>query len=141
MEREERGVGEPLGAIDDLGGAAIGGARLALLLVGEAARREREQLVDLGAVEGVARALGGDLRVIVEHDGRRQEEVARSRLAGEHREEPGAVAVGGRGGGRGRRIEQRHELAAGHGDKKRCAPTSEDATASSRGAVERRRSA
>ena len=47
-----------------------------------------EQLVDLAAVEEVARALGRDPRVVVEDDRRGQQRVARARVADEHR--PGA---------------------------------------------------
>ena len=61
-------------AIDDLRRARVGGARLALLGVGERHRAQREDLVDLGGVEEIARALGRDLRVVREDDRRREQE-------------------------------------------------------------------
>ena len=63
---------ERLGALEDLARARVGVAHLGLLLVGEAEDVEHEQLVDLAAVEQVARALGRDPRVVREDDRRRR---------------------------------------------------------------------
>ena len=57
-----------------------------LLLVGQREHPEGQDLVDLGGVAQVARALGGDLRVVVEDDRRRQHHVVRGAVADEHRE-------------------------------------------------------
>jgi hypothetical protein len=65
-----------IAAVDDLGGARIGGARLALLGLGQRHRAQREDLVDLGRVEQVARALGRDLGMVGEDDRRREQERA-----------------------------------------------------------------
>ena len=71
-----------------------------------------QQLVDLAAVEQVARALGRDLGVVRQDDRRRQHGVALARLADQHR--PGAVVLAALGLGAQlvRRVGQRHELAA-----------------------------
>ena len=58
-------------------GARVGGAGLALLVVGQRQHAQREDLVDLGGVEHVARALGRDRRVVVEDDRRRQHQSRR----------------------------------------------------------------
>ena len=84
---------------------------LALFLVGQRQDAQRQDLVDLGAVEQVARTLGRDLRVVVQDDGRRQHGVAGAVLAREHRPHAHVLAAGrqlrvGLG-----RIEQGHELA------------------------------
>ncbi len=60
-----------------------------LLLVGEHQRAQAEDLVDLGAVEQVRRALRGELRVVGEDDRRRQQQVRALRRPGEHR--PGVL--------------------------------------------------
>ena len=52
----------------------VGGPRLALLVVGEGERAQAEDLVVLGAVEEVGRALRGELRVVVEDDRRREQQ-------------------------------------------------------------------
>ena len=62
-------------AVDDRGGARIGAAGLGLLVVGQRQHAQREDLVDLGRVEQVARALGRDRRVVVQDDRRRQHDV------------------------------------------------------------------
>ena len=53
---------ERLGALEDLARARVGVAHLGLLLVGQAEDVEHQHLVDLAAVEQVARALGRDAR-------------------------------------------------------------------------------
>ena len=76
---------ERLGALEDLARARVGRAHLGLLLVGQAEDVEDEHLVDLAAVEEVARALGRDPRVVLEDDRRGQQRVALARLADQHR--------------------------------------------------------
>ena len=53
---------EPFGPVENLPGAIVGLAGLALLLVGHRQDAQREDLVDLRAVEEIAVALRGDLR-------------------------------------------------------------------------------
>ena len=55
--------------------ALVRASRFALLLVGQRQDAQREDLVDLGAVEEVAGALRGNLRVVVEDDRRREHAV------------------------------------------------------------------
>ena len=64
---------EALRALEDLARPGVGVAHLGLLRVGEGEDVQDEQLVDLPAVEEVARALGGDARVVLEDDRRGQE--------------------------------------------------------------------
>src|SRR5437868_3685564 len=52
------------GAVQQRAGARVERHRGALLIVAERLDAEREDLVDLGGVEEVAGALGGDLRVV-----------------------------------------------------------------------------
>src|SRR5207245_9400715 len=78
---------EPLGALDEAtrAGVALG---LALLLLGEREDAQREDLVDLRGVEEVARTLRGDLRMVVQDDGRRQH-----RFGPAHQYRPPTVVV------------------------------------------------
>src|SRR5918998_3430094 len=59
---------ERLAPLQDLPPPRVGGAHLFFLLISEVENVENEHLVDLGPVEQVARALGGDLGVVVEDD-------------------------------------------------------------------------
>ena len=52
--------GQRLGALEDLAGARVRVAHLALLLVGQRKDVQDQELVDLAAVEEVAGALGRD---------------------------------------------------------------------------------
>src|SRR5690606_9048656 len=79
---------ETVHPLDDPRRVRIGGARLALLLLGEVGGSPHEELVDLRRVRKVGRALRRDGRVVVEDEGRREQKVAGPRLAGEAREEP-----------------------------------------------------
>ena len=60
MQREQSLGTERVDPVDDPGGTRVGGACLLLLLVGQGERAEAEDLVNLGAVVEVARALRGD---------------------------------------------------------------------------------
>ncbi|MEU5948503.1 hypothetical protein ABZ793_23480 [Micromonospora sp. NPDC047465] len=73
-------------AVEDRGGPGIGGPHLPLLGVGERERTQREDLVDLGRVVQIARALRCDLRMVVEDDRRREQDVSGADLAGQHGE-------------------------------------------------------
>src|SRR5918997_4400839 len=57
---------EGLAPLEDLPPPRVGGPHLLLLLVGEVENVQDEHLVDLGPVEEIPGALGGDLRVVVE---------------------------------------------------------------------------
>ena len=81
---EELG-GNRVDPVDERRGSRIRGARGLLLVVGERHRAQRQDLVDLGSVEQLARALGRDLRVVVEDDRRRQHDVAAGTVGDEHR--------------------------------------------------------
>src|SRR3712207_2837792 len=59
---------ERLAPLQDLPPPRVRGAHLFFLLISEVENVENEHLVDLGPVEQVARALGGDLGVVVEDD-------------------------------------------------------------------------
>src|SRR5215212_3791120 len=58
-----------LAPLQDLPRPRIGGPHLLLLLVREGHDVQDEQLIDLGPVEQVARALRGDLGIVIEDDG------------------------------------------------------------------------
>ena len=64
---------EPLDPVDDRGGPRVGAAGQPLLVVGEREDPQGEDLVDLGGVAHVARALGRDGGVVVQDDRRRQD--------------------------------------------------------------------
>ena len=71
---------------------------------------ERQQLVDLAAVEQVARALRCDLGMVGQDDRRRQDRAAVARLAGQHRPGPdGSRTAPPRSRERVGRVGQRHE--------------------------------
>src|SRR5215218_10801991 len=63
----------------------VGGAHLFFLLVREVEDVQDEHLVDLGPVEQVAGALGGDLRVVVEDDRGREQRAPVPLFPDEHR--------------------------------------------------------
>ena len=67
-----------LGALEDLPRARVGVAHLGLLGVGQAEDVEHQHLVDLAAVEQVARALGRDPRMVLEDDRRGRAPCGRS---------------------------------------------------------------
>src|SRR4029077_13540845 len=85
-----------LGALEHGPGAGVGGAHLLLLRVGEGEDAEGEQLVDLARVEEVARALRGDLDVILEDDRRGEHGVVVAGLTDAHRPHPGVHTRRGR---------------------------------------------
>ncbi len=64
--------------------ALVGRRGLSLLEVGQRQDPKREDLVDLGRVEEIAGALGGDLRVVVEDDRRGEHVTAGSARAEQH---------------------------------------------------------
>ena len=64
------------GPFEDAAGALVAAAHGALFFVRQRQDAQREDLVDLGAVEKVARTLRRDLRIVVENDGRREHGVA-----------------------------------------------------------------
>jgi len=99
-------------AIDYRGRARIGCARLALLVLGERHRAEREDFVDFSRVVKIAGTFGRDLRIVVKNDRRRQHHVTVALVANHHR--PGAdVRASLHGALRPlRRIDQRYKLAA-----------------------------
>src|SRR4028118_1190971 len=69
----------------DLPPPRVGGAHLFFLLVREVEHVEYEHLVDLGPVEQVTGALGGDLGVVVEDDRGGEQHVRLPFLPDEHR--------------------------------------------------------
>ena len=95
--------------VDDRRRPLVGRPGLALLGLGEGHGAQGQDLVDLGGVEQVARALGGDGRVVVEDDRRGQHGVAPALVADQHR--PGVEVAAGLGGRLGplRRVEQGQE--------------------------------
>ncbi len=101
------GVGE----LDDLGGAGVGAAGLALLLVGEGRGAQGEDLVDLQGVVERAGALRGDGRVVLQDDRGGEDHIGAAVLAGQHR--PGVLVAAGRDGAAGplRRVGHGHERA------------------------------
>src|SRR5690606_39144353 len=78
--------------VDEARRPGIGRPRLALLLLRERGRAQGEQLVDLGGVEEITGALGGDRRMVVEDDRCGENEIAAARLPREHREKAVALA-------------------------------------------------
>ena len=104
---------------------------LALLLVGQRQDPQRQDLVDLGAVEQVARALGRDLRVVVEDDRRRQHACRARRLAHQHRPGADVLAAGGQLA-RAPRADRAARRTRRRSRRIVCAETSERSSASSR---------
>src|ERR1051326_5048539 len=70
--------GHLLCALQYFAGAFVALAYLLLLFVGQGHDAQRENFVDLGAVEERSRALRGDLRIIVKNNGRREHAIRRS---------------------------------------------------------------
>ena len=66
---------------------------LALLVVSQSHDAQRENLVDLGAIEQVACALGSDLRIVVKNDGRSQQRVPLPWLTDQHRPRADVLAL------------------------------------------------
>src|SRR5215211_6438643 len=75
---------EGLAPLQYLPPARVGGAHLFFLLVREVEDVQDEHLVDLGPVEQVAGALGGDLRIVVEDDRGREQRAPVSLFPDEH---------------------------------------------------------
>ena len=90
-------LGEALRALEDLARPRVGVPHLGLLRVREGEDVQHEQLVDLAAVEQVARALGGDARMVLEDDRRGENGVAVPGLADQ--DGPAALVAAGLGGG------------------------------------------
>src|SRR5690606_23664577 len=107
---------EALDAIEDRGPAGIGGAHEALLRGREGGGAQAEQLVDLGGVAEVARALRRDLRVVVEDERGGEGEGSIARRAAEYGPAARAHAAPRRGGGVGRGIDEGDEGARGRGE-------------------------
>ncbi|HEV2871467.1 MAG TPA: hypothetical protein VG409_08590, partial [Actinomycetota bacterium] len=101
--------GHAVDPVDDRRRPLVGRPGLALLGLGEGHGAQGQDLVDLGGVEQVARALGGDGRVVVEDDRRGQHGVTAALLADQHR--PGVEVLAGLGGRLGplRWVEQGQE--------------------------------
>src|SRR5215210_3101126 len=76
---------EGLAPLQYLPPARVGGSHLFFLFVCEVENVQDQHLVDLGAVEQVAGALGGDLRVVIEDDRGREHHVPLPFLSDEHR--------------------------------------------------------
>src|SRR5919202_5182335 len=76
---------EGLAPLQDLPRARVGGAHFLFLFVCEGEYVKDEQLIYLRPVEQVARALGGDLRVVVEDDRGREHPVPLPFLSDENR--------------------------------------------------------
>jgi hypothetical protein len=68
VEAVEEVWGEVVDAVDEVGGAGVGGAGGTFFLVGEGHGAEGENFVDFGGVEQGSRAFVGDGRVVVEDD-------------------------------------------------------------------------
>ena len=106
-----------------------------LLVVGQRQDPQGEDLVDLGGVAHVARALGGHLGPVVEDDRRRQDVVVVARVADQHREgvlrscTTSTAARANSGGSSSERNEPSSACSSV------CTPTSERRIASSRGAL------
>src|SRR5918911_499387 len=112
VEPHQLRLRERLGPVEDLARPRIRLAHLPLLLVGEREDVQDQQLVDLAAVEEVARALGRDLRVVGENDRRAEHGAPVARLADEHRPDADVAAVLGRFPQLVGRVRERDELAA-----------------------------
>ena len=109
--------GHRVHGVDDRGRARVRRPRLRLLLVGEHQRAQAEDLVDLGAVEQVRRALRSQLRVVREDDRAREQQVRAPLRPGEHRPGVPVVQLAGRGEGPLGRVGGREERARGDGDQ------------------------
>src|SRR6478672_10816888 len=68
-------------AIHQLPGALVSGPRFGLLLIGEGHRAQRENLIDLGAIEQVAGTFRCNRWIVVKNDRRDQENVPASWFA------------------------------------------------------------
>ena len=111
MQAVEQLRGHGVDPVDDGCGTVVGAPRLPLLLVGEGEDAQGEDLVDLGGVEHVPLALGGDLGVVVQGDRRGQDDLAVALVADQHRPRPHVLARGHRTGGELRRVDEGHEPA------------------------------
>ena len=88
--------GQGLDPFEQGAGMAVGGGHLLLFGIGHRQNAQGQDLVDLGAVEQIAWAFGGDLRVVVKNDRRGQHRVAVPLAADQHR--PGPLIDAGRRG-------------------------------------------
>ena len=94
----------------------VGGGHFLLFGIGHRQDAQGQDLVDLGAVEQIARAFRGDLRVVVENDRRGQHRVAVPLAADQHRPGP-LIDAGGRGLAQLRgRVDQRQKRAIAHAE-------------------------
>ncbi len=109
--------GHRVHGVDDRGRARVRRPRLRLLLLGEHQGAQAEDLVDLGAVEQVRRALRSQLRVVGEDDRAREQQVRAPLRPGEHRPGVPVVQLAGRGEGPLGRVGGREERARGDGDQ------------------------
>ncbi len=110
----------------------VGGAGLALLLVGQRHGAQGQELIDLGGVEEVGRALGGDASVVLEDDRRGEHDRPLPLEPGQNR--PAAhVGAGRRRRPRPlRRIGERQEARRRCTASRMCVPISDERSASSR---------
>src|SRR4029077_2891704 len=70
--------------VQDLSRAIVGFANLSLLLIRQRHDSQRQDLVDLGAIEQVSGTLRSNLRIVVEDDGRGEHSISLPRLAYEN---------------------------------------------------------
>ena len=92
--------------------AFVGFAHLALLFVGQRHDAQGKDLVDLGSVEQIAGALRGNLRIVVQNDGRCQHGVTLAWVAHQHRPHADVLALRSQFLQLRRRLQQRDEFSA-----------------------------
>ena len=93
VQAREHLLGKGVDPVHDRLRPRVGGPRLALLLIGEGQRAEREDLVDLARVEQVTGAFRRDAGVVVHDDRGRQHHVPLARGARQHRERVQVAAL------------------------------------------------
>ena len=108
---------QPLHAIQQRRQPGLGRAHLCLLPVGQRQHAQREDLVDLGRVEEILRALGRDRGMIAEDHRRADHQIAPPRRPGERRIGPHVAALCGRRRRPRGRIGQRDEIAFSRGEQ------------------------
>src|SRR3984957_14649597 len=93
MELQELFLRQGLGSLQNLPSALVAITHLAFFIFGQGQNSQSENLVDLGAIEQIARAFGCNLRVVVQDDRRRQHRIALVLFSYENRPGPDVFAL------------------------------------------------
>ena|SRR5579872_2224585 len=75
---------EHLSSFENPPGAVVAAAHLELFVIGHGEDSQRQDFIDLRAVEKIARAFGSDLRIVVKNDGRGKKQISLPFFSSEH---------------------------------------------------------